>query len=118
MHSKAILGNLVVGLLLALMVLTGCSQKPEDAIVGTWQANQKREVIFTFTKDGNLYRGDQLQGEYWFEDDDTLSIRAIRSLDIRSLGSVQSFHFRFQKDTIILTPEEGGNMLQLTKIRD
>lgn len=113
MHCKVMRGNLVVGLLLALMMLTGCSQKPEDAIIGTWQHN---EFHYTFAEDGNFYEDDLLQGEYWFEDDDTLSIGTKPIGQVRL--STRSFHFKFQGDTIILTPAEGDDMILLTKIRD
>ncbi|NJL55914.1 hypothetical protein HC928_12515 [bacterium] len=118
MYCKTIRGRLVVGLLLALMVLTGCSQKPEDAIIGTWQTDtwQDNEFHYTFAEDGNFYEDDLLQGEYWFEDDDTLSIGTKPIGQVRL--STRSFHFKFQGDTITLTPEGGGNMIQLTKIRN
>ncbi len=103
----------VVLLLLALVVLSGCSQKPQDAIIGTWQS--VRGDLITFTEDGDIYENNRFSSKYWFEDDDTLSFGGLignRRFPLRT------FHIQFQGDTMTLTSATDDHRLFLTKVRD
>ncbi|NJL55913.1 hypothetical protein HC928_12510 [bacterium] len=86
MYYRAQTIGSVVMLLLSLVVLSGCSQKPKDTIVGTWQDNN--EAILTFTTefceecrthgDNWFYIRDESGepvGAYQFLDDDTVALR-------------------------------------------
>lgn len=97
-YKAQAIGSILV-LLLALGVLSGCSQKPQAAIVGTWQS--KNGYIFTFTKDETiLFRGidepvgETLAGIYYFLDDDTVALRGElgdKAVDIEIDGETMYF---------------------------
>ena len=120
-YRAQVIGSVVM-LLLSLIMLSGCSQKPQDAIVGAWH-DTNSGTILTFTKevckaeecgigvyDGWLYIRDETGepvGVYQFLDNDTIALRGYMgnmAVDVEMDGEMLFFlSMRLGSPIIILT---------------
>jgi hypothetical protein len=103
--SLAIVGLLVLN----VVMLSACIQKPETAIIGKWEAVGLHETI-EFFKEGTVImdseeRSISVVGKYKFVDDDTIRIDLG---GLEALAGPTIFKVTFSsKDVLILSDREG-----------
>ena len=112
--SLAIVGLLV----LSVVMLSACIQKPETAIIGKWETVGVTETI-EFFKDGTVImdseeRSMSVVGKYKFVDEDRIIF------DFGGLGAMAGptiFKVTFpSKDVLILSDREGTPTLKFRRI--
>ncbi|NJL57426.1 hypothetical protein HC928_21520 [bacterium] len=70
-------GTVSVYLLFISIALVGCAQKPEEAIIGTWQLEDSQSTVM-FTTDGTVISDGTIVGNYRFVGDESGTMMAMK----------------------------------------
>ena len=108
----------VVGIGIALLLMASAvtaADKPQDLIVGKWEAEQNgQKITAEFKKDGTvkLTHGDQMRdGKYKFTDDKTMEVEIAEMEKVVLKTSVS-------KDELSTTNEKNNRVLKFKRVKE
>lgn len=106
MKKKEINPFLIGLIVLSVIFLSGCIQKPEDAVIGKWKEVSGTETI-EFFKDGTITivdKGMSMSGNYKFIDNEHIR------MDLGGLGALMGpiiSKVSFTNDELVMITEKG-----------